>query len=91
MTNWFTFPSIYLKMYSVSFPNRHHDVKSLEVGEMVQKLKKKKLNIPRTKCDFSMKWNSILLQGLIFRSYHNVKPNEIWALISVWVLKYEYV
>ena len=28
-------------MYSVSFPNRHHDVKSLEVGEMVQKLKKK--------------------------------------------------
>ena len=42
-------------MYSVSFPNRHHDVKSLEVGEMVQKFKKKKLNVPRTKCDFSMK------------------------------------
>lgn len=41
-------------MYSVSCPNRHHDVKSLEVGEMVQNFFKK-LSIPRTKCDFFMK------------------------------------
>ena len=34
-------------MYSVSFPNRHHDVKSLEVGEMVQKFKKKKIEYPK--------------------------------------------